>query len=117
MSRTYSSVGAAHVLALIAVAATFTLAGASSSHPPNTALTLVANVSSTTLANDDYWEGKCGAIPEVALFVRLEMGTVSEVALSGCLHEDLRCVLFPSCLAKHTRFHTKCYAPCFGRAR
>jgi hypothetical protein len=50
--------------------------------PPNTALTLVANVSSTTRANDTFWDARCGAIPDTALYARLVMGAVSASFLS-----------------------------------
>ena len=53
-------------------------AGIAAKLPPNTALNLVAEISSTTQANDTFWNASCGLIPESALFVRLVMGTVNE---------------------------------------
>jgi hypothetical protein len=44
--------------------------------PPDTALTLLAEVPATTRADDLYWTARCSRIPDYALFVRLVMGTV-----------------------------------------
>jgi hypothetical protein len=84
--------------------------------PPNTALTLVANVSGTTQADDAYWNTTCGAIPDTALYVRLVMGTVSEAPLQlvgvarfvpVCI--DLACyVSVPTCASR--RFATRAHS-------
>lgn len=44
--------------------------------PPNTGMTLVADVAGTAAANDTYWAGKCTSIPSTALFLVLKMGDV-----------------------------------------
>eukprot|EP00729_Bicosta_minor_P022584 gene22584-biopygen13469 len=46
--------------------------------PPNTGMTLVADVAGTTLANDAYWADKCKIIPPTALFIVVEMGDVTD---------------------------------------
>ena len=57
------------------ITATTTVATAAAAAAPATTLTLVADVTGTTTANDTFWAAKCGAIPSTALFVRLTMGT------------------------------------------
>lgn len=44
--------------------------------PPNTRITLVAEVAGTTRANDAYWRSECPSIPANALFLVLKMGDV-----------------------------------------
>lgn len=46
--------------------------------PPNTGMSLVANVPGTTLANDAYWAARCKTIPASTLFLVLDMGTVRD---------------------------------------
>eukprot|EP00729_Bicosta_minor_P032994 gene32994-biopygen20624 len=46
--------------------------------PPNTGMTLVADVAGTTLANDVYWADKCKIIPPTALFIVVQMGDVTD---------------------------------------
>lgn len=46
--------------------------------PPNTGMTLVADVAGTTLANDAYWADKCKVIPPTALFIVVQMGNVTD---------------------------------------
>lgn len=44
--------------------------------PPNTGMSLVADVTGTTIANDAFWKEKCKVIPEKALFIVVIMGKV-----------------------------------------
>eukprot|EP00729_Bicosta_minor_P004476 gene4476-biopygen24912 len=44
--------------------------------PPNTGITLVADVAGSTQANDAFWGEKCSLIPSNALFLVLKMGDV-----------------------------------------
>lgn len=46
--------------------------------PPNTGMTLVADVAGTTDANDAFWKEKCKSIPSNALFVVVDMGGVRD---------------------------------------
>eukprot|EP00729_Bicosta_minor_P032758 gene32758-biopygen12650 len=46
--------------------------------PPNTGMSLVANVPGTTVANDAYWAAQCETIPASTLFLVLDMGTVRD---------------------------------------
>ena len=46
--------------------------------PPNTGMSLIANVPGTTKANDAYWAEKCKVIPSSTLFLVLDMGTVRD---------------------------------------
>lgn len=45
--------------------------------PPNTEMSLVADVAGTTLANDAFWAVKCQKIPTTARGIAVDMGTVS----------------------------------------
>lgn len=46
--------------------------------PPNTAMTLVADVAGTTTADDAFWAVKCKAIPSNTLFIVVDMGAVRD---------------------------------------
>ena len=47
--------------------------------PPNTGVSLVANVAGTTKADDVYWAEQCKTIPLDALFIVVAMGTVRDL--------------------------------------
>ena len=47
--------------------------------PPNTGMSLVADVAGTTLANDAYWAEQCKKIPSTARGIVVDMGAVSGV--------------------------------------
>lgn len=70
-SSSFNPISTTTTAAVTPVVATATAAAAA----PATKLTLVADVTGTTTANDTFWAAKCGAIPATALFVRLKMGT------------------------------------------
>lgn len=59
---------------------TFTLSIGLALHslPPNTGMSLVADVPGTTLANDAFWAEQCKTIPSNALFVVVDMGAVRD---------------------------------------
>ena len=63
-------------VAALVGAAIVVVAHAAVALPPNTALTLLADVSSTTHANDAFWLSKCAGVPPTALYVVVEMGSV-----------------------------------------
>ena len=46
--------------------------------PPNTGMSLVADVAGSTLANDAYWAAQCQTIPFNTLFIVVDMGAVRE---------------------------------------
>ena len=46
--------------------------------PPNTGMSLVADVAGTTLANDAFWAEQCKTIPSNTLFIVLDMGSVRD---------------------------------------
>ena len=46
--------------------------------PPNTGMTLVAEVAGTTRANDAFWAVQCKKIPSNTLFLVLDMGAVRD---------------------------------------
>lgn len=58
----------------------FTLSYATPLHPlpPNTGMSIVADVPGTTLANDAFWAERCKTIPSNALFVVVDMGAVRD---------------------------------------
>lgn len=58
--------------------ASFGMSNAATPLPPNTGMTLVADVAGTTLANDAYWADKCKVIPPTALFIVVQMGDVTD---------------------------------------
>lgn len=48
--------------------------------PPNTGLSLVADVAGTTVANDTFWAEHCKTIPQdAALFIVVDMGAVRDL--------------------------------------
>ena len=46
--------------------------------PPNTSMSLVADVPGTTLANDAFWAVECLKIPSNTVFIALDMGVVRD---------------------------------------
>ena len=53
--------------------------------PPNTGMSLVADVPSTTVANDAFWAEPCKLIPSTARGITVDMGAVSVVLCPVCV--------------------------------
>lgn len=53
--------------------------------PPNTGMSLVADVPGTTVANDAFWAEKCTTIPSTARGITVDMGAVSVVLCPVCV--------------------------------
>ena len=46
--------------------------------PPNTGMSLVADVAGTTVANDAFWAVECEKIPDSTVFIVVDMGAVRD---------------------------------------
>lgn len=58
--------------------------------PPNTGMSLVADVPGTTVANDAFWAEKCTTIPSTARGITVDMGAVSVVVCRVCVRARVR---------------------------
>jgi len=81
--------------------------------PPNTGMSLVADVPGTTVADDAFWAEPCKLIPSTARGITVDMGAVSVVVcvLSVCARACANSFLVPS-NSGHYRMFLFCVRAC-----